>query len=108
MRARLCEGRGRTFKSCQVHQFERKENHADIYAMQTQTWAHGTDRVDSFRVRKEESVLADQKRRRMARDRCWRHDARELCGWARTRPSRSVRKHRVACLTITEWPRWRG
>ncbi len=36
--------------------------------MQTQTWAYGTDRVDSFRVRKEESVLADQKRRRMARD----------------------------------------
>ena len=70
--------------------------------MQTSARAHRADRLDSFRVRKEKSVLADQKRGRMARNRCWRHDARKLCDEARTRLLWSVPHHRAACLKIAE------
>ena len=76
--------------------------------MQTSARAHRADRLDSFRVRKEKSVLADQKRRRLARNRGGRHDVRKLCDYTRARLSRSVPQHRAACLKITEWPSWKG
>ena len=68
---------------------KKREEHADLRNADLDGGAR-TDRLASFRVRKEEPVLEDQKRRWMARNRCWRHDARKLCDEARTRLSRSV------------------
>lgn len=51
---------------------------------------------------KKNQFLRIKKRERMARNRCWRHDARKLCDEARTRLSCSVPQHRAACLKIAE------
>src|SRR5260370_23890857 len=51
MRARLCEGRGRTFKSCQVHQFKQKI---------LRSGRAGKARVSETRLRRFESYLRSQ------------------------------------------------
>jgi hypothetical protein len=57
---------------------------------------------------KKNQFFADQERRRLARNRDWRPDARKLCDYTQARLSRSVPQHRAACLKITEWATWKG